>query len=397
MGRAESVDAVLILGDRPRDAQAWDRSGPLRATAVMVAKAAAEQVPVLSVGSGSAKGGRGGVGGGSARVRWLARELLKLPAPEPGAAAARWRQAAAAAGADQGEDLLACLARWPELRVARDGEGRTLLQVAAGSGSTEAVRVLLRSGAAWHLQDAREVSAGQAALAAGHQATFDLLVEHGCAAERRQRSAREDGAARPAKRQRGEQLPYLEQRLTYEDGKLLDAGRKGVMMGWEGPLMAKHAQAMLPAPGAAVLNVGFGLGLVDGFIQDLRPKEHHIIEAHPDVRREMERRGWCGKEGVKVHGGRWQDVLASLPERSLDAVYFDTWDETYVDLREFMEHLPRLLRPGGRFSFFNGLAPYNIFFHAVYCRMAQADLEDLGLTCDLLAFEMGGYCIFMTV
>merc|ERR1712190_180390 len=90
-----------------------------------------------------------------------------------------------------------------------------------------------------------------------------------------------------------------------------------------------------------------------------------------------------------LHEGRWQEVVGSFPDASLDAIFFDTWDETYVDLREFMGHVPRLLRPGGRFSFFNGLAPYNIMFHAVYCRMAQEDLLDLGLVCDFLPFEIG--------
>lgn len=36
-------------------------------------------------------------------------------------------------------------------------------------------------------------------------------------------------------------------------------------------------------------------------------------------------------------------------------------------------------RPGGIYSYFNGLAPDNIFFHTVYCRLASAELERLGL------------------
>ena len=32
-----------------------------------------------------------------------------------------------------------------------------------------------------------------------------------------------------------------------------------------------------------VLNVGFGLGLVDTAIQSNEPRSHTIIEAHPDV------------------------------------------------------------------------------------------------------------------
>jgi hypothetical protein len=38
------------------------------------------------------------------------------------------------------------------------------------------------------------------------------------------------------------------------------------MMGWEGPLMVKHA-GIICANGGDILNVGFGLGLIDEEIQ----------------------------------------------------------------------------------------------------------------------------------
>lgn len=34
----------------------------------------------------------------------------------------------------------------------------------------------------------------------------------------------------------------------------------------------------------------------------------------------------------------------------------------------------RLLRPGGVYSFFNGLAPDNLFFHLVYGEIAKLEL-----------------------
>jgi protein arginine N-methyltransferase 2 len=37
-------------------------------------------------------------------------------------------------------------------------------------------------------------------------------------------------------------------------------------------------------------------------------------------------------------------------------------------MREFHQQLPRLLRPGGVYSYFNGLASDNFFFHMVYGR-----------------------------
>jgi protein arginine N-methyltransferase 2 len=39
-----------------------------------------------------------------------------------------------------------------------------------------------------------------------------------------------------------------------------------------------------------------------------------------------------------------------------------------ASIRTFHEALPRLLRPGGVYSFFNGFASDNFFFHMVYGR-----------------------------
>lgn len=60
---------------------------------------------------------------------------------------------------------------------------------------------------------------------------------------------------------------------------------------------------------------------------------------------------------------------------TFDGVFFDTYSEDYEDMRHFHAHLPALLRPGrGVYSFFNGLAPDNIFFHLVYGEIARMEL-----------------------
>lgn len=60
---------------------------------------------------------------------------------------------------------------------------------------------------------------------------------------------------------------YLSDRIEYGLGGdggdvLLDSDKKAVMMAWEGPLMEAHAHAIC-SRGGDILNVGFGLGLVD--------------------------------------------------------------------------------------------------------------------------------------
>ena len=72
------------------------------------------------------------------------------------------------------------------------------------------------------------------------------------------------------------------------------------MLSWHangdaGPLMEAHAEAVCSG-GGDVLNVGFGMGIVDGAIQRRRPRSHTIVEAHPDVHRHMLETG--------VHGFR---------------------------------------------------------------------------------------------
>ncbi|KAJ3195283.1 hypothetical protein HK101_000622 [Irineochytrium annulatum] len=183
---------------------------------------------------------------------------------------------------------------------------------------------------------------------------------------------------------------YLSNPLVFSDGKILDSAANGVMMGWESPLMARHAIAIAPTEGLDVLNVGFGLGLIDGFLQERKPRTHTIIEAHPDVYKKMLSDGWDKKPGVRIVFGRWQDVMDQL--ETYDGIFFDTFGEYYEDLKEFHDHLPNLLRssPTSIYSYFNGLSGTNAFFHEVSCRVAEADLLDIGLTTTYEEIEMDG-------
>lgn len=63
---------------------------------------------------------------------------------------------------------------------------------------------------------------------------------------------------------------------------------------------------------------------------------------------------------------------------SLTGIFFDTYGEYYDDLREFHQHLPKLLKPGGIYSYFNGLCGGNAFFHVVYCQLVALELGNLG-------------------
>ncbi|PAA73185.1 hypothetical protein BOX15_Mlig033725g2, partial [Macrostomum lignano] len=256
--------------------------------------------------------------------------------------------------------------------------GMSVLMAAAASGSADTVRCLLDNGAPWNAVDRQYHCAGEYATCNGHQAVVDLLLNHAAASELLL------GALLSGERALGVtelQREYMRQRLTYCGGGdlLLDGEGYAVMMAWEQPLMERHASYICPRPGLRVLNVGFGMGIVDTELQKLGPASHTIVEAHPDVLARMRHQGWPDKPGVRIVSGRWQDVVADLGP--FDGVFFDTYAEDDLDLHSFHAHLPRLLALGGRYAFYNGMCPDNVFFHAVACEVVRLRLLRLGLRC----------------
>lgn len=141
---------------------------------------------------------------------------------------------------------------------------------------------------------------------------------------------------------------YHNEKLTYtEDGNLLDSNNLPVMMEWEKDIM-KHDASIICKNGGNILNIGFGLGIMDSYIQTYNPKSHWIIESHPDVYNKMVKDGWLEKPNVKVIFQPWQEILEDLPK--FDGIYFDTWRE---DPFLFDDYVSRILNKGGIYSFFN--------------------------------------------
>ncbi|THX05069.1 arginine N-methyltransferase 2 [Aureobasidium pullulans] len=175
---------------------------------------------------------------------------------------------------------------------------------------------------------------------------------------------------------------YLASDLTFKGDRLLDADKNGVMMSWETDIMQKTVDRLCPKPGLRVLNVGHGMGIIDGIFQSKDVSAHHIIEAHPDVLARMRKDGWYEKPGVTVHEGRWQDVVPKLVEQNVifDGIYFDTFAEEYKALKEFFsEYVIGLMDPEGRFGFFNGLGADRQVCYDVYTRVVEMDLFDAGM------------------
>ena len=161
--------------------------------------------------------------------------------------------------------------------------------------------------------------------------------------------------------------------------------------------MRQSVDVLLPGEksGKRILNIGFGMGIIDGMFAETNPARHHIIEAHPEVLKHIatadskfdaswEARGF-EPGAYAVHKGRWQDVCPKLLEDGevYDAIYFDTFGEDYGQMRMFFtEFVPGLLDQDGVFGFFNGLGADRQTCYDVYTKVVEVHLTDAGMDVD---------------
>jgi type IV protein arginine methyltransferase len=280
-----------------------------------------------------------------------------------------------------------------------EATGQSPLMVAAAQGHLTLVQLLLESGAPWNAVDRNGNCAGNYATDHEKWDVVNYLVEWGTRAElilgaaqreqlKQQHHQQQNLMSNASFHRHSPTLPdnhqpstkpdYLRQPLRYNANAtaLLDADNDAVMMEWERPLMKAHAQILMEQVSPSdtgtykkrVLNVGFGMGIVDTALQELGPSLHIIIEAHPDVYKHMLDLKWNEKPHVRICFGRWQDVIPQLIQQGVvvDAVFFDTYGEHFMDMEDFHQIMVKILsKPHGIYSFFNGLAPDNLFFHGV--------------------------------
>ncbi|TIA90312.1 hypothetical protein E3P99_01622 [Wallemia hederae] len=266
--------------------------------------------------------------------------------------------------------------------------GYTCLHFAADIQSLPLTKFLIANGATWNAPDHTGYTPAEIALSYGNTAIYEEIVGEGVRAEFILNLLGE-------KAQNDESDPasnlnaFLSSKLTYEyDGegqeRVVDSAGDPVMMEWETPIMQKTVHALCDnhedaEESLTILNVGFGLGIIDTEFQKYKPTQHTIIEAHPDVLKHMRETGWYDKPGVRVCEGKWQDFIEEIGQ--FDVIYFDTFSEHYHDLHAFFEHIPNLVEsPNSRFSFFHGLGATNAVFYDVYTRIADLHLDQVGMT-----------------
>ncbi|PWN42448.1 hypothetical protein IE81DRAFT_323411 [Ceraceosorus guamensis] len=295
--------------------------------------------------------------------------------------------------------------------------GWSALHFAAESGNTKLVRFLLRRGALWNAVDSNGITAAEVAWSLNDAATYRAIMDEGVrqtmlrnALDQRARvEAAEDAAAEETGADAEGMLvevqadghlvlrpdahgevsanneAFLSSKLSFERGedgleRCVDVDGGVVMAGWETDIMEKTAELLCAGQeeGFSVLNIGFGLGIIDTLFQNYKPGRHVIVEPHADVVAHLRAQGWQSKPGVQVVQQRWQECIAELSD--FDVIYTDTYSEDYAALNDFFDKLPDLVSgPSARFSFFHGLAGTNPFLYDVYTRVAELDLIGIGL------------------
>ncbi|BGP24153.1 Arginine N-methyltransferase 2 [Rhodotorula toruloides] len=314
----------------------------------------------------------------------------------------------------------------------QDQQGWTALHAAAYTGNVEHVKLLLRkSNAVWAMPDNLGCTAGDIAFSMNHDRVYEELLAEGIRAEMLRsvlESASRDGddddsamavdpstdVDAPRLSTTSSNTAFLSSRLTFTTDSrgqhvALDAEGNGVMMNWEEGIMRRTVEAFAregewesrkgrrreelvreeeagEREEVKVLNVGFGLGIIDSHLQRYSPTSHLIIEPHPDVLSFARQNGWFDKPGVRFYKGTWKDWMRDLEQggeeyEGWDAVYFDTYSENYADLHRFFELLPDILFPSplARFSFFHGLGATSRLLYDIYTSVSEMHLREIGL------------------
>lgn len=262
--------------------------------------------------------------------------------------------------------------------------GWDALHYAADGGHVDVVRLLIKYGALWNAVDILGYTAADIAWSRNHTACYNVLFQEGVrqsfllnvivrradADMKPEENTQEDNSVRITDADAthltlvsGSQnevtysnKDFLRSRLTFSQDnhgqwRCLDKDNNMVMAEWENEIMLASANALCEGQheGFSVLNVGFGLGIIDEAIQTYRPGRHVIIEPHPDALEFMRQLGWDKRPGVEIFEGTWEEYL--MPENDedgaiamelgdFDAIFFDTYSQDYTGVYNMTDSRP---------------------------------------------------------
>ena len=148
-------------------------------------------------------------------------------------------------------------------------------------------------------------------------------------------------------------MDWLRSQILIQDEALYFGSNPASVMSKDEDLIMERSAQVLCKNKGSILNVGFGMGIIDSYIKSYSPKKHTIIEIHPKVYEMALEMGF--KENIIL--GDWENVVQEFitDKVTFDSIYFDTISFTYENDQwgKFNKVVDKLLNPGGVYCFFN--------------------------------------------
>ena len=145
-------------------------------------------------------------------------------------------------------------------------------------------------------------------------------------------------------------MAYKDKILTFEEDKIYYSNSDitlEVMMDWESSIMEASADYVC-SNGGDILEIGFGMGISAGYIQENSINSHTIVECHPQILKKA--KIWAeGRSNVIIVEGEWFDIKDSLS--TYDGVFYDTYGED--DWSKFGSNIASLVKPGAKVTWWN--------------------------------------------
>jgi len=176
-----------------------------------------------------------------------------------------------------------------------------------------------------------------------------------------------------------ERAEWVSAPVVLTDSELL-IGSRQVMQSWERPIMERMAAAVACGD---MLEVGFGMGISANAIMRHGCKSYTVIEAHPAIAANA--RCWGERQSVPVTvvEGFWQDIAPLVADR-FDGILYDTFPvgDDYTDHGPAFVAMARLLRPGGRFTYYTG-QPESVLVNDLKTLLNEFDSVEISRTKNL--------------
>jgi type IV protein arginine methyltransferase len=146
-------------------------------------------------------------------------------------------------------------------------------------------------------------------------------------------------------------IEYKDRELIITDSRISFTDKPGefVMMEWERPLMKRHAEIVCQ-DGGHILEIGFGLGISAGYIQQENIILHTIIEINDDIYQILLE--WSkDKPNVIPIKGDWFELSNNLELDKYDGIFYDGYGG--VNEMKIKEFAIKHVKNNGLFTYFN--------------------------------------------